>query len=316
MIANKLQTKGHIRIIAPSFGLNGLDQKMLDRAKVVLGTLGFICTFGHNIDKVTLFDPGSIEARLQDLHVAFTDPQVEAVLILTGGFNANQLLKYIDYEIIQQNPKIICGYSDATALLNAIYAKTGLLTYCGPNYATFGEEYVDDTVDFFVKCLTQNNGFEVSSADNWFETGRITTNSGYWPINYGQTDGRIIGGNLCTLNLLQGTQYMPPLNNAVLFIEDDFEVNAPTFDRDLQSIIHLEAFESVKGIVIGRFQTSSRISRGCLVKMIKSKPELNNIPIIANVDFGHTKPLITFPIGGWVQLKVSKHNSKIKITEH
>src|SRR3989338_11036057 len=122
-------------------------------------------------------------------------------------------------------------------------------------------------------------------------------NEGYWSINEGETEGIIVGANLCTFNLLQGTEFMPDLKNTVLFLEDDYESVSHTFDRDLQSLIHQPNFSGVKGLVIGRFQKKSKMTNELLTKIIKTKKELNSLPVIANVDFGHTTPIITFPIG-------------------
>jgi len=94
---------------------------------------------------------------------------------------------------------------------------------------------------------------------------------------------------------LQGTEYFPSLANSVLFIEDDEESLPHTFDRDLQSLIHLPDFKNVKGVVIGRFQKASEMPKELLIKIIKTKKELDNLPVIANVDFGHTILKLLFP---------------------
>ena len=140
-------------------------------------------------------------------------------------------------------------------------------------------------------------------------------NKGWLPINEGGAKGRLVGGNLGTLNLLQGTEYMPDLEDVVLFLEDDEETNAVHLDRDLVSLIQQPGFSGVKGIVIGRFQQSSNISDDVLVQIIKSKKELQDLPILAGVDFGHTTPIITYPIGGSVELEVGP-SSRITITQH
>lgn len=112
---------------------------------------------------------------------------------------------------------------------------------------------------------------------------------------------------------------MPNLKDAILFIEDcveDKDVFVVNFDRDLQSIIHQPNFEKVKGIVIGRFEQLSRMTKEKLIKIIKTKKELDNIPVIAGVDFGHTNPQITFPIGGKVKIIADKNKIELKILEH
>lgn len=92
----------------------------------------------------------SIQSRVEDLHNAFLDKNVKAILTCIGGFNVNQILEYIDYSIIKNNPKIICGFSDITALINAIFAKTGLVTYHGTHFSSFGfEKDIEYTNQYF-----------------------------------------------------------------------------------------------------------------------------------------------------------------------
>ena len=92
--------------------------------------------------------------------------------------------------------------------------------------------------------------------------------------------------------------------------------NAVTFDRDFQSVIHQPGFENVKGIIIGRFQNKSEIPNDILIKIIKTKKELDNLPVIAGVDFGHTSPMVTFPVGGEVSLEAENGKVKLEIVKH
>lgn len=155
--------------------------------------------------------------------------------------------------------------------------------------------------------------------DGWFrdqEKRKILPNDGWLVINEGRARGTILGANICTLNLLQGTEYFPDLAGSILFLEDDSDSKAVNFDRDLQSLIHLPDFGKVQGIVIGRFQRESEISAEKLMKILKSKRGLDHIPVLANVDFGHTDPMITFPIGGEVEMIVSNEGSVLRILKH
>jgi len=173
--------------------------------------------------------------------------------------------------------------------------------------------------EYFEKCLIENKPYEVNPSKQWSDdvwymdqkNRKFMKNSGFITINEGTTQGIIVGGHLRCINSLQGTEFMPSFKNSILFLEEDEEMQAHHFDRGLQSIIHLPEFKEVKGIVIGRFQKNSKITNELLIKIIKSKQELNNIPVIANVDFSHTNPVITFPIGGTVKLEI---DNKIKLT--
>jgi len=109
---------------------------------------------------------------------------------------------------------------------------------------------------------------------------------------------------------------MPSLKNSILFIEDDEDTNGLLFDRDLQSLIHLPDFNSVQGIVIGRFQNTSNMTESKITKIIKTKKELDKIPVVYGYDFGHTTPTLTFPIGGRVKLVANGKKSKLDILQH
>ena len=302
-----------------------LDEELQEIAKARFKALGLDLSFGKYINEIDEFDSTTIAHRLEDLHDAFGDPTVQLVITVIGGFNSNQLLRYLDYGLIKANPKILCGYSDITALSNAIYAKTGLVTYSGPHFFSFGDKQnFDYTLEYFKKCLMSDAPFDILPSAQWSndrwagnqEDRHFVENDGYWVINEGAAEGTIIGGNQCTLNLLQGTEFMPGINGSILFLEDDSEAHIATIDRDLQSIIHQPGFTGVQGIVFGRLQPETGMTRQLLTSIIKTKAELDHLPVIANVDFGHTAPMVTFPVGGRARLTVKKNGSKISIIKH
>lgn len=323
----KLKSGDHIRIIAPSRSLSLLSNDIIQIANTRLQEeMGFKLSFGKYIKEMDEFSSTSIEHRLEDLHEAFLDNSVSGILTVIGGFNSNQLLKYIDWDIIKNNPKVFCGYSDITALNNSIYAKTGLVTYSGPHYSSFGQKlYFEYTQDYFQKILMTESEVEIKPSEKWSDDTwwrkdqqdrQLIDNPGYSVINKGKARGKVLGANLCTLNLLQGTEFMPDLDGAVLFIEDDELTFPAEFDRDLQSLIHLPSFKGVRGLVMGRFQKTSKMMPKLLKKIIKSKKELSKIPVIAELDFGHTDPKITFPIGGEVQINADNEEVKVIFTKH
>lgn len=322
---SKLKKGDEIRIIAPVRSLAIISEESRKIANRRFESLGFKLSFGDHVEEIDEFASTKIESRLDDLHKAFTDKNVKAIFTVIGGFNSNQLLRYINWDLIKDNPKIFCGYSDVTVLNNAIFAKTGLVNYSGPHYSTFGQElYFDYTLEYFEKCLLTDNPFIIKpsaewSDDSWYKDQKnrnLIKNSGWLVINEGEAEGTLLGANLCTFNLLQGTEYMPSLNDSVLFLEDDEESQPHDFDRDLQSLIHQSDFTGVRGVVIGRFQRASEMTEEKLRKIIKTKSELSDIPVIANVDFGHTDPKITFPVGGETKIRADKEKQEILIVNH
>lgn len=311
MIASKLSIGDEIRVIAPSRSLSVVRQGVFDKALKYLLDKGFEITFSKNSRELDEMNSSSIQSRIEDLHEAFLDEKVKAILTCIGGFNVNQILEYIDYSLIKNNPKILCGFSDITALLNAIYAKTGLVTYHGPHFSSFGfDNDIEYTNHYFEECLMKSYNYFIEPSVGARE---------YHVIQEGSCEGKIVGGNLCTLNLLQGTEYMPNLKNKILFLEDDnimgdyftFE-----FERNLQSLIQTVGFDEVKGIVFGRFDSSCKMDIPKIKRIVSTKKQLKNIPIIFNVDFGHILPFVTFPIGGVVKIIAKDTSVSLEILKH
>ncbi len=316
----KLKKGDEVRVIAPakSFKLS-FDENKKTLAINSLEAMGLKVSFGKYVSEVNEFESTTIEHRLEDLHDAFEDKNVKAILTVSGGSTSNQLLKYINYDLVKNNPKILCGLSDITALANAIYHKTGLITYSGPHFTLFGaSNTVEYTIEYFKKCLFSDEYFEVEPSqmfcDKRWDTEEVK-NEGYWIINQGKARGKILGGNLLTFKYLQGTDFAPDLSESILFLEDNEKENFRAFENQLQSLINQPDFNGVKSIVIGRFQKGSGMTRDLLTTIIKTKKELDNVPVLANVDFGHTTPMITFPIGGYVKIEAG-NKPFIKILKH
>lgn len=310
MIANKLKPGDEVRVIAPSRNLTEVRQDVHHHAIDFWEKEGFHITFSKNSQEVNQFHSSSIASRVEDIHEAFLDPNVKMIITCLGGFNANQLLRYLDYDLIAKHPKILCGYSDITVLTNAIYARTGLVTYHGPHFSTFGfDQEVEFTWNAFYNCVMQDGPISVTSSE---------TAKKCYTIQEGSCEGAIIGGNLCTLNLLQGTPYIPDIRNKVLFLEDD-NIMGPyfcyEFDRNLESLLQTEGADTIKGIVFGRFDDSCGLTIEMITNIVRGKVP-DNIPVIFGADFGHVFPMITFPIGGTVRISADINSAEIQIISH
>lgn len=309
MLALKLKKGDEIRIIAPSRSLAIVRDEIFNKALFNLKNQGFHVTFSKHSREIDDWNSSSIRSRVEDIHEAFLDNKVKAILTAIGGFNANQVLEHIDYEIIRQHPKILCGYSDITALLSAVYAKTGLVTYHGAHFSTFGFEIEPEyTQKAFFDCVMKEGSLTLKPSQTAKE---------YTVIQQGTCEGTIIGGNLCTLNLLQGTQFMPQAEDIVLFLEDDNIMGdyfIYEFDRNFQSLLQAYGTERIKGVVFGRFDESCKMSADVVKRIIADKlPE--NIPVLFGVDFGHVFPMITFPNGGRIKIEAT-NNLLIEIVKH
>jgi muramoyltetrapeptide carboxypeptidase len=318
-IPRKLHRGDTIRVVAPARSRQFVAEH--DHSSVIdarFAALGLRLTFAGHVDERDDFDSSSVASRVSDLHAAFADPQVAGILTVIGGFNSNQLLPHLDWDLIAANPKIFCGYSDITALQNAILAQAGLVTYSGPHWSSFGmRDHFDQTQRWFAQALFGEGPVELRPAGTWTDDlwfldqdhRSVHLGQGWWALQPGQAAGRIIGGNLGTLNLLQGTEYMPSLTRSLLMIEDDATSDADAFARNLTSLLQLPDASEVQGLVIGRFQEASGMTRSLLEQIITRQDRLAGLPVLANADFGHTNPLATFPIGGRAALTIGATSS-------
>jgi muramoyltetrapeptide carboxypeptidase len=322
IIPQKLKKGDTICIIAPSKSLLTVSKAHRNASEKKLNELGFNVIYGDHVDEIDDFNSSLVASRISDLHAAFANKKVKCILAAAGGFNSNQLLRLIDWDLIGNNPKIFCGYSDITTLLTAIFVKTGLVTYSSPNFSSFGDPvHFGYTSDYFIKCFMSDDPYQIEPSETWSnskweENWSIHMNKGFWVMQEGECVGQALGENLITLDLLKGTEYFPRLANSILFLEDDFNNLRQNFDANLEALIMDKRFRNIKGIIFGRFQEQSKITKDLLHDILSSKPELRGIPILANVDFGHTEPKFTFPFGGRVRIQAAKRSSFIKILDH
>ena len=325
MIAARLQRGDEVRVVSPAVSLGFIPEDQKSMARERLEGLGLRLSFSTNAELMDRFDSSPVEARVSDLHEAFADSGVRGILTTLGGYNSNGLLGYLDYDLIRANPKIFCGFSDITALATAIHARTGLVTYSGPHFTTFGmKRGIDYTIEYFERCLMCDEPFEVLPADHWSDdlwykdqdNRYFVPNPGYEVMCEGEAEGKLLGGNLRTLCPLFGTPYMPNLEGSILLLEDDEETDPVHFDRTLQSLIHQPGFEGVRGIVFGKFQRASDMDQDTLTAIVESRPELDGLPVVASANFGHTTPQFTFPIGGYGSLRAEEGTARLSIEVH
>ncbi len=327
LLPNALSAGAHIRVVAVSTSLSVVTEETRRIAQEGLEQRGFRVSFGDHVMGKDGLRSARLEDRLADFNAALDDPDVDMILAARGGFNVNQLLPHLDFEKIRHAGKIICGHSDLTALVNAVWARSGLVAYLGPNFSTLGMKLgAEYTWKSFTYSLSQPETMTVEpstqwSDDKWQEDqdNRVfENNEGPFMVRPGEAQGTIVGGNLCTFNLLQGTPFMPSLDGALLFLEDDALTGAFTaheFDRNFESLLQQPGAEGIRGLVLGRFQKASKVTKELLEDVIKTKPILNNVPVIANVDFGHTSPQLTLPIGGTAHVRVARNNASIELRQ-
>lgn len=314
----KLKKGDEIRIISPSSSMErvgGFEENLI--AKQRLENLGFKVTFGKHILENDEFFSSSIASRVSDFHDAFSDKNVKAIMTTIGGFNSNELLTHIDWDIVRSNPKMFFGYSDTTSLHNAIRAMTHQITYYGPCYSSFKMDELQEyqTTEWLKASLNDSFKLEPSdvwTSDLWFDTTlpRHPLVNKWKAYNSGEATGISTGGNIQTYCLQEGTPFFPETEDPIVFIEQAEGGEPLEFSRELAQI--LQVHTDIKALVIGRFPTVNAMNEEKLHSVLDKFSILKKIPVIYDLDFGHTQPIFTVPLGQSIKVNAT-NSSKIEV---
>ncbi len=283
-----LPANGTIGIIAPS------SRGVADAAGIaLLEARGFRVSV-HAQNGLTLNQSaGSAQARAKAIGDVFADTGIDAVMAARGGNRVMHALPFIDFDAIKANPKPFIGFSDSTALLNAIYARTGLITYHGPTLSRLGRAGPEE-MDQMVACLQGR-----APALEWAQSRTLKG---------GRARGRLVGGNLSMMAALCGTPYMPDMDGAILFLEDAGD-ELSRYDR-LLAQLRLSVFGGLAGIVFGNMAEAADTSVTpfgfTLADIIAEHVAGLDIPVLVDAPFGHKGPLYTLPVGGMAVLDADK----------
>lgn len=326
MIAEKLKLGDTIGFFSPSTPITSMCPKRYNRAKNFIKSKGFNLIEGNLTEKKDFYRSGSILERANEFNELIYNPDVKCIISTIGGMNTNSILPYIDYEAIKNNPKIIIGYSDMTALLLAIYSKTGLTTYYGPALvASFGElsPLVDETFLYFANILNDNSSFPqlLPTPKRWTDEyidwevqnrEKVLYNNNLIGINPSVITGRLIGGNLNTMTGFWGSEFMPEIKHGdILLIEDSLK-DISLVER-LFSLLKVNGiFEKVSAIILGKHEQfndlgTNRRPLDVLLEVLGDK----KLPILAEFDCCHTHPMLTMPIGALVEVNTMDKTVKI-----
>lgn len=324
----KLKVGDSIGIFSPSSPITHSCPKRFKRAKEYLQNKGFNIIEGNLTEKHDFYRSGSIKERAEELNELIRNPKVKCIMSTIGGMNSNSILPYIDYEAFKRNPKIIIGYSDVTAILLAIYAQTGITTYYGPALvASFGElpPFVDYTYKYFEEIIMSGikipHIFDVpeywtDEYINWElqDRSKEKRENKLITVYEGVTRGRVIGGNLNTIQGIWGSKYMPEIRNGdILFIEDSL-IDIATIERSFSLLEVNGVFDKTSGIILGKHELFDDLKTGrkpyeILLEVLGDR----KLPFIADFDCCHTHPMLTLPIGCRIELNATE--KKVSIIE-
>ena len=324
----KLKDKLTIGVFSSSSPISATVPVRYNRGKEYLQSKGIDVVDGNLYEKQDHYRSGSIKERAAEFNQLLYNDRIQVLMAAIGGNNTNSILPYIDYEYLKHHPKIIIGYSDTTALLMGIYAKTGLVTFCGPALASsFGEfpPFVDWTYDNFKSVIYGDFKlpYEYKMPPVWTDEfinwsqqdrGKAECINRWVCVNPGICRGRLIGGNLNTMEGFFGTEYMPEIREGdILFIEDSLK-DACTIERSFSMLKLAGVFEKISGIVLGKHEKFDDNGTGRKpYEILLEVLDDCHIPFLAEFDCCHTHPMLTLPIGCEVELDAA--NKRLLLLE-
>ena len=299
MRPSKLKKGDTIGVIAPSNYIEKDDLEYINASIALMEASGFKVKFGKYVFEDTLGYGTSPEKRAADINWAFKDDEVKAIMCVKGGEDSNTTLDYIDYEMIKEHSKIICGFSDNTSILNAIHEKTGLVTYHGPTFKSLTSWETGYAYKQFIKTFVEDTRSLIMGEPE----------DEYTTIQAGQATGELVGGNLSLFTKLICGKYAVNLQDKILFLEElGFEAAPEMVNSNIYYLKQNGVFDRIAGLWIGNYEHPSKVS---IEKIIKNAiGDEYKFPIIKSDNFGHIDKKIIIPIGTKAEINT---NEKIKI---
>lgn len=283
----RLQPGDTIGIVAPA---SPFDVKLFDPGIRTLQSMGFQIHIPDDIYGNEGYLAGSDALRADVLHRLFADQTVDAIVCAKGGYGSLRILPLLDFALIENNPKIFVGHSDISALLSAIYSRTGLVTFHGPLITTISGS-PEKTRQSLVAAISSEHHLK-------FRCSNGTT------LSPGVVTGPLCGGNLATLSHLLGTPFAPGFKDHILFLEDRAE--APyRIDRMLTQMKLAGCFQHLAGLILGDFVDCGPLQE--IFKIFSDTFADSSIPILAGFEAGHGNQNLTIPFGLEATLDADNH---------
>ena len=295
----KLQKGDTIGVVAPSNPIIGENIKEIEKAKEIIEKLGFKVKYSKNLFSNTNGYSSTAKEKAQDINDMFADKDVKMIWCAKGGENSNSTFEYLDYNLIKENQKIICGYSDITSITNMITEKTGLITFSGTNFKTIATDETDFSLKEIIKIFVDGNT-ELGNPED------------YTILQEGEAKGRLIGGNLSLIRGMVAGKYSIDFKNKILFLEElGIETGPALVSNYLYYMKQNRIFEQIKGLWIGSYEHESGISLEKIVFDVIGHDY--KIPIIKSNNFGHIENKIVIPIGAEAEMIFKNNVKKIEV---
>jgi muramoyltetrapeptide carboxypeptidase LdcA involved in peptidoglycan recycling len=327
--ARRLSPGDHVGIISPSWGGAALFPHRVELGVRALERLGLRVKLGRHALNSRGFVSDSPANRAADVHDMFRDPEVRLIVAAIGGAHSCHLLPYLDFDLIREHPTLFMGYSDITVLNVAIWAATGLVTFNGPALLTDFAEYpemFEYTRSWFWRTVTRPDpvGAIAPSADwteeflDWAKQEDLTRpramqRSGGWTwLKRGTAEGVLVGGCIESLQHLRGTRFWPSWERCILFVETSEMAPPPSVvDGMLMDYQNMGVFNRIRALLVGRPMRYTDDQRQQLRDVVLEHTKKFEFPVVTDMDFGHTAPQFTLPIGCRARVDVTAQRFEI-----
>ncbi len=271
-----------VAVVAPAGACRRED---LEPGLALLRELGLVPVLGEAVFERERFLAGSDSRRAAALMQAFADASVAGIICARGGYGSMRLLPLLDFEAIAGHPKPMVGFSDLSALLWAINARTGMICFHGPTVLSLAD--ADAATRESLRAVL----FDPLQLSLRLDAGRVLVS--------GKAQGRLCGGNLTTLTHLVGTAFRPSFEDGVVVLEDRAE--APyRIDRMLTQLRLAGVFDGTRAVVLGDFSDCGK--QPDLDAVFRDRLADMGIPVTGGLAIGHGRRNLTLPMGLRVRL--------------
>ena len=307
ILPKRLKKGDVIGLIAPA-GI--ITEKQLKNTIESVEKLGYKSYHTNSALSKYGYFAGKDKERADDLMHMFTNKNVAGILCIRGGYGAMRILDMLDYDLINQNPKVFIGYSDITAFLSSIYENTGLITFHGPVGISSFNEFTVNSYRNIIETPQNKYKYQYLREKNTEETSEFDV----YTINEGKAEGELIGGNLSVIVSMIGTKFEPNFENKIVFIE---EIDEKTYkvDRMLTQLVQATNIKKASGIVLGIFKKCDQDEEPklSLKEAITDILKPLNIPVSYGMAFGHVANKMTIPVG--IKAKMNADKNSLKLLE-
>jgi muramoyltetrapeptide carboxypeptidase len=277
-----------------------------------LAALGFKTKRGTNLLARRGYFAGTDEQRAADLNAMFADPEVRAIHCVRGGWGCARILPLLDWQTIARNPKILLGYSDITALLLALRARTGLVTFHGP---VASSQWNPFNVGYLKRVLQEGEAVTFENLKEIGEDDLVQTENRVQTLHPGTARGRLLGGNLTVVTSLLGSAYLPDWDGCILFLEDVEE--APyRIDRMLTQLRLAGILQKARAVIWGHCTDcvpGTGFGSLTVTEVLHDHIRPLRVPAWSGAMIGHIERQFTLPVG--LEVEVDATAGTIRMLE-